>query len=101
MVSMEQQMFDTMLMDNFYKKLTLNNLIHMADTMDDYQFKPHEHETKRTRMSKELAKALLEDKGSFAHMYCLEKLDDNPENKLWRDALAWLDDLTKQKEDTK
>jgi hypothetical protein len=57
-----------------------------------------EMEAKRTRMSKQLAQALLEDKGDFAYMYCLEKLDENPENQLWRDTLKWLNDLTERKE---
>lgn len=100
-VSMEQQMFDTMLGEKFYQKLSKDNLIRMADTMSDYEFKPDERQPKRMRMTKQLAETLLEDMGDQAYVYALEKVNNNPSNQLWRDTLSWMDELTKQKEETK
>ena len=101
-VSMEQQMFDTMLGDPFYRKLTKNNLIRMADTMDKYDgFAPKEEMSKRMRMTKQLAETLLADMGDQAYVFALEKVNENPSNQLWRDTLSWMDDLTKEKEETK
>jgi hypothetical protein len=97
MVSMEQQMFDTMLGDPFYRKLTKNNLIRMVDTMDKYEFAPKEEMSKRMRMTKQLAQTLLADMGDQAYVFALEKVNDNPSNQLWRDTLSWMDELTKEK----
>lgn len=47
----------------------------------------------RYRFSKEIAEELLALKGAFAHLYALEKLEKN--DLLWRDVLAWLDELPK------
>lgn len=100
-VSMEQQMFDTMLGDKFYRKLSKDNLIRMVDTMNNYEFKPAERQSKRMRMTLQLAETLLADMGDQAYVYALEKVNERPDNQLWRDTLSWMDELTKQKEETK
>lgn len=55
-------------------------------------------EERRVRMTREIAETLLEARGANAHTYALEKLiSDNPNYanpELWRDVLAWLDELT-------
>lgn len=48
---------------------------------------------KRHRFSKEIAEELIAEKKEFAHMYALEKLDNRNNEALWRDVLAWLDEL--------
>jgi len=50
----------------------------------------------RHRISKEIAEELIASEGAFAHLYCIEKLSSNTQQpKLWRDVLAWIDELTK------
>jgi hypothetical protein len=52
--------------------------------------------TERHRFSKEIAEELIVEKGAFAHFYCVEKLNSGTQNpELWRDVLAWLDELNK------
>ena len=101
MVSMKHQLYDTMLGEKFAKKLSLDNLMEMAHIMDGYEFKPNEREPKRQRLSKQLAQTLIEAWGDHAHFKALEELEKNPNNQLWRDTLSWMDDLTKEKEETK
>lgn len=100
-ISLELQMFDTMLSEKFYRKLSKDNLIRMVDAMNNYEFKPDEREVKRMRMTKQLAETLLEDMGDQAYVYALEKVNEKPNNQLWRDTLSWMDDLTKEKEEIK
>ena len=49
----------------------------------------------RHRFSKEIAEDLIADKGAFAHLYALEKVETQPAGAkpMWRDVLAWLDEL--------
>ena len=48
----------------------------------------------RHRMSKELAQELRTQYGEGAYLYCVEKLSNGTSNpELWRDVLAWLDDV--------
>lgn len=49
----------------------------------------------RHRFSKEIAEELIADKGAFAHFYALEKLENKVNETLWRDVLAWLDEMEK------
>lgn len=49
-------------------------------------------------MTEQIAQSILEDYGDFAHLFALGKLEANPDSRIWRDVLSWLDDLTKQGE---
>jgi hypothetical protein len=100
-ITLELQMFDTMLGDKFHRKLGKDNLIRMVDTMDDYKFKPNERQSKRMRMTLQLAETLLADMGDQAYVFALEKVNENPSNQLWRDTLSWMDELTKEKGESK
>ena len=52
----------------------------------------------RQRFTREIAEDLLKDNPSTAHFYALERLSMGRigEEKMWRDVLAWLDELTKE-----
>lgn len=47
----------------------------------------------RHRFSKEIAEELMQEKGEFAHFYALEKMESRNNVPLWRDVLAWLDEM--------
>lgn len=52
----------------------------------------------RHRMSKELALELLEEYGTGAYLFVVEKLANNSANAgMWRDVLTWLDELRGEK----
>lgn len=52
----------------------------------------------RHRMSKELALELLEERGTGAYLFVVEKLANNsPNHAMWRDVLTWLDELRGEK----
>tara|TARA_R110000868_G_scaffold392916_1_gene663800 strand:- start:146 stop:673 length:528 start_codon:yes stop_codon:yes gene_type:complete len=52
----------------------------------------------RQRFTREIAEDLLKDNPSTAHFYALERLSMGRigEEKMWRDVLAWLDELTEE-----
>jgi hypothetical protein len=52
--------------------------------------------TERSRFSKEIAVELIAHHGAFAHLHALEKLETYVSNDMqiiWRDVIAWLDEL--------
>jgi hypothetical protein len=58
----------------------------------------------RHRLSKEIAIDLLDEHGDGggAHLHCVEKLTNNAANpQLWRDVLAWLDELNNDPANTR
>jgi hypothetical protein len=59
---------------------------------------PHQNVVVRHRMSKELALELLEEYGTGAYFFVVEKLANNSANAgMWRDVLTWLDELRGEK----
>jgi len=51
----------------------------------------------RRRFSKEIAMELIEKDGAFAHLVALQHLEEQQSEDLrtlWRDVLAWLDEIT-------
>lgn len=98
----------------YYRKMHLYNLIRRAeyvrgeDKMETYAIcdpiptylasQQENHlmvqTVTRRRFSKEIAEELLAEKGDFAYLYALEKVEtERGHTELWRDVLIWLDEL--------
>ena len=98
----------------YYRKMHLNNLIRRAEYVKgEYKMETYRvtspippilasqqenysmvQTVTRRRFSKEIAEELLAEKGEFAYLYALEKVEtERGHAELWRDVLIWLDEL--------
>lgn len=53
----------------------------------------------RARMTKQIAQYLLDEHGPLAYTLALDKVETEPHPQMWRDVLAWLDDINKESDD--
>ena len=98
----EQEWSERQREDKHYKRIYLNDLVRRAEmTSNDGEKQLYSSDTNvviRHRMSRELALELLEEYGTGAYMFVLEKLANNSANAgMWRDVLIWLDELRGEK----
>lgn len=84
-------------MSAFYRRIAFQNLVR-ASQMSYGTNKPSETDTSnRARMTKQIAEYLLDEHGPLAYTLALDKVETEPHPQMWRDVLAWLDDINKER----
>lgn len=90
---------EALYMTDFYKRLTLNNRIRLAES---FYRAPHLKETlpKGTQahhVLREIAELLLHFHQDKAHLRALENLANGESPEFWRNVLTHIDELTNRK----
>jgi len=83
-------------MTTFYKNIAHQNILRAASMSYEDKNPSDEKKEDRVRMTKQIAEYLLEQYGPLAYTHALDKVETESQPQMWRDVLAWLDDINKE-----